>query len=216
MKSSTLFQKQSFAGYLIFALLVFFLAMMSASCSQSETSEKKTATATKSAATKPAETTTSADKFKTLSSKDTTNDLKLKINVPADWIERDDLNDVAAVQASNKADTLFLAVISEPKDQFDKGTKLEDYADLVIDHYLEGNEDKAKIKKERVKTVVNGRPAVQYEIENKANKIVTVTLLYTVVDAPQGFYQIMAWTLNSQWDEKQSLLRSITDSFREE
>ncbi|MCL2873250.1 MAG: hypothetical protein FWF41_09855 [Betaproteobacteria bacterium] len=217
MKPSVPLPKLSFVSLIV---MVFFLVLMGSACTQKSeapktgkpSSEEKTSVAAKPST----ETKAPANEFKILSATDQENQLKVQIKVPADWMTRKDLNDDAVIQSSDKASTLFLVVISEPKNQFDKDAQLKDYADIVIENFLEKTEGQAKITKEAVKTTVNGRPALQYEIERKMNKITSVTLIYTMVEGPKGFHQIMAWTYNSYWGEQQPLLKSITDSFREE
>lgn len=217
MKPSVPLSKPSFVSLIVMA---FFLALMGSACTQKSEApkkgkplgEEKTVVQEKTAT----ETSAATNEFKTLSATDRENHLKVQIQVPTDWFTRKDLNDDAVIQASNKASNLFAVVISEPKDQFDKGTQLKDYADIVIENFLEKNEEQAKAKKEAVKTTVNGRPALQYEIEMKLSKITSITMLYTIVEGSKGFHQIMAWTYSSRWDEQQPLLKTITDSFREE
>ncbi|MCL2309675.1 MAG: hypothetical protein FWC42_05285 [Proteobacteria bacterium] len=212
MISSSTFQKRFSPGALAFIGL-FFLALTGLGCSPSDGAAKKTESAAKKTES-VAEKTESADTgFKTLSAEDKTNQLKVKIKVPTDWKSRNDLNDDAVIQASNKADTLFLVVISEPKDQFDQGTKLEDYADIVIQNYLEKTEGQSSEKP--IKTTVNGRPALQYEIERKMNKIVSVKLYFVVIKGVEGFHQVLVWTLSSNWEKKQAELKSIVNSFQE-
>jgi hypothetical protein len=198
---SVISQKRSFPKALAFAFTNLFFLMAVVACTQSSEATKKVKTAT-------------AAEFKTWSAKDAAGQFTVKVKVPADWSDRKDLNDDAIIQSSDKADMLFLAIISEPKSQFDQGTKLEDYSDIVIDQFLK--KTGAKAKSEPVKIMVNGRPALQYEIERKMNKIVTIHLFYVTVEGPKGFHQILAWTFDAYWDEKKPLLESVINSFQEE
>ena len=49
-------------------------------------------------------------------------------------------------------------------------------------------------------------------MENNIN----VVFLHTTVDDGDHFQQILAWTLESRWEEQNQLLREVTGSFRSE
>jgi len=43
-----------------------------------------------------------------------------------------------------------------------------------------------------------------------------VVFLHTTVDDGDHFQQILAWTLNSRWEQQNEVLREITGGFRSE
>jgi hypothetical protein len=61
---------------------------------------------------------------------------------------------------------------------------------------------------------INGNPAIQYEVRGEIKNI-NVVYLHTTVDTPQHFQQIVAWTLQSTYDDKKDILQNVVESFKE-
>jgi hypothetical protein len=62
---------------------------------------------------------------------------------------------------------------------------------------------------------IDGHPALQEELSGTQNGT-DVVFLHTTVDDGEHFQQILAWTLESRWQEQNQLLREITRSFHRE
>jgi len=67
---------------------------------------------------------------------------------------------------------------------------------------------------EPVPLAIDGHPAMQDEISG-TEKGTNVVFLHTTVDDGDHFQQILAWTLNSRWQQPRTLsgLRQITGTF---
>ena len=68
---------------------------------------------------------------------------------------------------------------------------------------------------EPVSLTIDGPPVTQDEL-TRTEKGTNVVFLHTTVDDGDHFQQILAWTLKSQWQKQNELLREVTASFRSE
>ena len=60
---------------------------------------------------------------------------------------------------------------------------------------------------------INGFDAKQFEASGTVDKI-KIKYIFTVVDTPDHFYQIVAWTLTSKFEENKPALLDVISSFK--
>jgi hypothetical protein len=139
-------------------------------------------------------------------------DGKCQITAPGGWQKQTSLNDDASLQAANLRGELYVIVIPESKEGMDESVNL----DLVTDAVKENLTKTVggAIFSEPVSTVVNGLPAKQFEVSGEVEKL-KVTYLYSIVDAPQSYYQVITWTLTPRFESSKGKLLEIINSFKE-
>ena len=134
-----------------------------------------------------------------------------QITVPDDWDAMTDLNDVAILQAANLAKEQYIIVIDDSKEDF-ADPDLAQYSDITSQLIIDG------LGNSEVGTptpsTINGNAALQKEIRGSIDNI-NVVYLHTSVETPTHFYQVLTWTLKSQFDKNRSVLQEVTNSFRE-
>lgn len=145
---------------------------------------------------------------KTLTSADGT----VQLTIPGGWREDRELNKSAAVQASNRVQEMYVAVISEGKQEFQEAMTLETFADLSRT-VTTGNAASAEAT-DPVPTKVGNYPALEYTLRGTVENV-EVKYFTTVVETPSSFHQIITWTLASRFDQNLPTLREVAQSFRE-
>lgn len=141
----------------------------------------------------------------------TSADGDFQLNVPQNWKEETELNDVASIQSSNRLQEMYVIVIDESKEDIDESMTLEEYSKLTRNALMKAA-DSAVIEGPRELTV-NKTPFLQYEIQGTVEKI-KISYLHTVVETPKHFHQVLAWTLKSKWEKNQAMLKKVVESFR--
>lgn len=136
-------------------------------------------------------------------------DGKLKVTTSGFWVKRSDLNQRASLQAAYKDKEMYVIVITNPKADLDNFT-LEKHHQQTRERMLQ--EMKNTSATQPVLLTIDGHPALQDEITG-TEKGTDVVFLHTTVDDGDHFQQILAWTLKSQWQRQNELLREVTRSF---
>lgn len=139
-------------------------------------------------------------------------DRKCQLTVPGSWKIEKDLNDVANFQAANKISEQYAIVISESKQDFTGDVSLDYYVELITKDINTQIND-AQIG-ETKSIMVNGYPAKQIEVSGSVEKV-KAKWIYTFIDAPKNFHQILAWTIASKYDANKPVLLGVIDSFKE-
>lgn len=139
-------------------------------------------------------------------------DGKTKVTVPGTWTKLPELNKRASLQVGNKSKEVYLIVITDTKADLDNFT-LEKHHQQTRDRMLQKMKNSSATQP--VSLTIDGHPALQNELTGteKGNNVV---FLHTTVDDGDHFQQILAWTLKSQWQKQDQLLREVTTSFRNE
>jgi hypothetical protein len=145
---------------------------------------------------------------KTITSKDG----KAQLSVPSTWREDVTLNPVASLQAANTIGEMYVAVITEGKEDFSKDMTLDKFASLA--QQQQGQRIESANFTTPVRTTINGYPAVQYEV-NGTIQNVNLAYLNTIVETPNNFHQILTWTLKSKFDANKPTLQQVAQSFKE-
>lgn len=139
-------------------------------------------------------------------------DRKCQLTVPGNWKTETDLNDVANFQAGNRFAEQYAIVISDSKQDVTEEMTLDDYAELILKDFKTKVEN---VEQTDTKTLtISGYPAKQMEFSGVIDKI-KIKWIYTFVDTPKNFHQIMAWTTFSQYESNKSVLLDVINSFKE-
>lgn len=139
-------------------------------------------------------------------------DRRCQLTVPGRWQVETDLNDSANFQAGNRFAEQYAIVISESKKDFTDETTLDDYVELISKDIPNVIND-AEVSETRSLTI-NGYPAKQFEVGGSVDKI-RAKWIYTFVEAPKNYHQILTWTLTSKYEENKPVLLEVVNSFKE-
>jgi hypothetical protein len=66
---------------------------------------------------------------------------------------------------------------------------------------------------ETTSTTVNGFEAQRFEMRGEIDKIKGF-FIFTLIDTPDTYYQIMSWTMDSMSDKNKPKLLEVSDSFQ--
>lgn len=139
-------------------------------------------------------------------------DGKSQLTVPGSWKEQTRLNEEASLQVGNPFAEQYAIIITESKEDFTEEMTLEDFTSLIRQ-----NADEAitnAIISENKSLSINGYPAKQFEVSGSIDNI-KAKWIYTLIDAPENYHQIMAWTLASRYEENKPVLLEVVNSFKE-
>ncbi len=138
------------------------------------------------------------------------NDKKVQLTVPASWNTKLNMNGQAILQAAQPLQETYAIVIPDSKEDFDETVDLDYVTELVKKNtalFLENTE-----MSDPVSLKVGGFPARRFEISGTTEKV-NIRYIFTVVDAPDSYYQIMAWTLKSLFEKNKGVLLEVSNSF---
>ncbi|MCQ3974077.1 MAG: hypothetical protein DPW09_11575 [Anaerolineae bacterium] len=134
-----------------------------------------------------------------------------QLDVPGDWKKLTNINDVAQLQAGQPQQGLYAMVIGESKAFFADMT-LEGYAKLILDNNFSKLESSTVSSPETI--TLDGHQAVQYRIDGTIQGI-KATYILVIVEGSDKFFQIIAYTAQSEFDRKEGILRQVIASFKE-
>ena len=140
-------------------------------------------------------------------------DGQIAITLPTGWVQDDELNDRAQLEASNRAGQMYLIVLTQSKAEF-RGMQRDTYAEITRG-YLTRRLEKSEVSGPTPVSQVGGNPAVQYQVRGSLNDI-DVLYLHTVVETPTRFAQILAWTPPADFEKNQPTLQQVIQSFQEQ
>lgn len=137
---------------------------------------------------------------------------QVELLLPTGWQADGRLNERADLQASNELLNLYVIVLSENKgalSQFTLGDNSSYYRRLLV-------QGLTKLESQQITnvTVIDGKPAVQYEIrgELEGQKVV---YLHTTMATDDRYYQIVSWTKADLYNQHRQELQNVIGSFRE-
>jgi len=136
-----------------------------------------------------------------------------RMNLPSGWKQEkaQELHDQAELQASDRANEMYVIVMSESK---------EDFRDMTVDKHSQSTRSALIERLESPEVsdpkpvTVSGLGGVQYEIRGGVDNL-NIVYLHTTVESPTHFHQILAWTLKSRFDKNRGALDAVTHSFKE-
>lgn len=143
----------------------------------------------------------------------TSTDGKTQVITPGNWEKRTDLHDDAILQAANTREENYIVVISDNKADLEDGMTVEGHSDITRSTFLE-NVKGCTQTAGPINLTINGRTAVQYELRGVVSGV-KVVYLHTTADGDDQFYQILAWTLPSNYQKNKPILESVVNSFKE-
>lgn len=164
-----------------------------------ESSESPTASAEAEAPSEP--------EGKVLTSTDGTS----QILVPEEWESATDLNDVAILQAEHPTEEQYVIVIQDSKEDF-ADADLALHSEVTTEAIVSSLTDGSSTEPESV--TINGNPALQKEISGTIDNI-NIIYLHTNVETPTSYYQVLTWSLRSQFEDYRSNFEQVTNSFEE-
>jgi hypothetical protein len=135
-----------------------------------------------------------------------------EITVPAGWSEVTELNNNATIQASNPAQNLYAIVITDKRANLSSSTTLASYAETTSHKLSDTLTNMTQSGPESI--TVDGNPGLLYEFHGEIKNI-KAAYLFAVVQTSGHLHQIGTWTLESDFVEKQSIMRGIIDSLHE-
>lgn len=138
---------------------------------------------------------------------------KYKITLPEGWTENRKLNSDAVLQLSNEKNKNYIIVISEKKEDIIKKLTLEQYSNIIKSSIYKSINN-AKVENSK-NTRVSNYKGIQFEvIGNKDN--IKIRYLYVVLETKDNFQQIIAWTLDSNYNYDKEKLLNIIKTFKED
>ena len=137
-------------------------------------------------------------------------DGQIQVTVPSGWTESSELNDDAVLEVGNVWDELFLIVILENKRDF-ISVDLEYYSQVTTEALISDIESPEK--SQPLELLIHNNRAIQYEIRGTVEDL-NIAYLHTSVEDSQNYYQVLAWTLSSQFHNKESILQDVIQSFQ--
>jgi len=143
----------------------------------------------------------------------TSDDGKVQATIPGNWEKKSGLHEDGLLQAANLREENYLVVIPDNKADLEDGMTVEDHSELTRSAIL-GNLKDGRQTAGPVMLTINGRPAVQYELRGVVSGI-KIVYLHTTADGDDKFYQILTWTLPSNYQKNKPILESVINSFKE-
>jgi hypothetical protein len=139
-------------------------------------------------------------------------DGKLSMQAPSSWVETDRLVEGASLQAEHEFEELYVVVVMNSAVDFDPRLDLRGFARLAREGILDAQESRRMVRGPATLTI-GGRRSVQVELEGLVDGV-RIVYVHTSIQVPDGFVEVIAWTLPSLIDETRSLLQRISASVR--
>ncbi len=137
----------------------------------------------------------------------------ISLTTPASWKSDNSLNDQADIGVANVRDNVFAVVLRESKVDLDESVTLSYYTDIMVKG-LESSTKNFQVKVPSRDLIINGMSAQQQVVTATADNL-KVTYVMTTIDSGSHFSVIYAWTLTSNFEKQQALLKKVSESFTE-
>lgn len=135
----------------------------------------------------------------------------MSITLPANWNKQTDLMKDADIQVTKIDTEDYLGIISEDKDVFAKDATLEDYHKLIMENQKNAGALENLKFHDPVKIQVDGRDALQFEVTGEVSKV-KIAYLFTLVDHPKHFTQVIFWTIDQYFNDKKPLYQDMVQT----
>lgn len=142
----------------------------------------------------------------------TSTDNICQVTVPGNWKNLPELHEDAIIKAGNLFGEQYLIIIRENKEDFGKNFTLDNITEISRDNFKSAATD--TFLSEPISVKINGYPAKQFETSGEVENL-KVKYIYSIVETPNNYYQIIAWTLNSKYDQNKSIFLDVMNSFKE-
>ena len=141
----------------------------------------------------------------------TATDGTCKLTKPSGWMVTDSLHDDASIQITNPLQGTFFIILTDVKQDLDL-KNLQAFSDLVRGS-IKTNSSKYQ-ETNRQEHVIGGRPAISYRIAATVDSV-KIVYLHTVIEGEKHYLQVLGWTTDSKYSEKEADFEKITASVRE-
>jgi hypothetical protein len=138
-------------------------------------------------------------------------DGKIEVTVPNSWKVENLNNYVAVLEVANLSKEQYLLIISESIEDFAEDTKPSDYIQLVLQNIQ--NVSTNPVASELKDLKINGYDASQCDVSAEIEKM-KIKYLLTVIKSEDQFIQVLAWSLQSKYDENKATLESVSNSVK--
>lgn len=143
------------------------------------------------------------------------------VSVPDYMTKSVTLNDAATMQYINSAKNAYLIVIDDSKEELEmKGIKFASLKDFHDDNIkLLKAEENSPVESKPTEFVVNGNKFYQSELnvnfKEADNLEVKITYLITYVETKGYYYQILCWSLSSEYKNLVADFKKIAASIKD-
>lgn len=141
----------------------------------------------------------------------TATDGSCEVTVPGLWSKSTDLNAEAILQASYPLQEMYVMVFKESRGDFADSFTIDDYAELVRKDAPTRIPDAQFTP--MTSTTINALDAREFEMSGTAENV-KAKFIYAIVASKDDFYQVISWTLPSQYAANKTELLSVLHSFR--
>jgi len=139
-------------------------------------------------------------------------DGRFELTVPGTWREDPELHEEAEIEVSNRLNEMYIVVLTESKEDFADEVDLAAFASMSRQQ-LTSNIQQPEAT-EPAPAAVGSYPAMQYTMNGVVDNLKAAYII-TLVETPDNFHQIVAWTLRSKFDANEKTLREVTASFKQ-
>lgn len=135
-----------------------------------------------------------------------------QVSASSGWKDADGtLHPESELQIYNPLKEKYFMTLLESKEDF-TDFSLQAYYDIVTETFLSSVDisNQSDVKE----VTINGNKALQYTLEGTVDNL-NVVYLVTVIETPEHYGQLMAWTLKSKWDQYKDEYADLVNSFKE-
>lgn len=138
-------------------------------------------------------------------------DKLVKFMIPGSWSHNGDLNDHATLSYSSSQHQQYFIVIPELRQDLSAGTTLDKYANMIVTPMRTAlkNSKQGPTEKLKVQNFDARRIRLEGDVDNAK-----IIYSFTVIDTPEHFFQVMAWTLPSKEAEAMPVYDQVLKTFQ--
>lgn len=139
-------------------------------------------------------------------------DSKFQVSASSNWEDAEGLiHPESELQIYDPNKEKYFMTLLESKEDFNDSS-LQMYYDLTTEPFISSleNSEQGEVKE----VTINGNKALQYTLKGTVDNV-NAAYLITIIETPTHYGQLLAWTLQSKWDEYQEELTNVTNSFKE-
>ncbi|MFD3270922.1 PsbP-related protein [Paenibacillus dendritiformis] len=141
-------------------------------------------------------------------------DSRMELTLTANWMEYS-LNEEAEISAFYPAENEFVIVIPEAREEMVSDIEtLEDYYDLLNEYNYSEFAPGGPVEEPK-SVIINGLPALQFEIQGVSEDKEKIAMLITLIESPQQFTQVIFWTTQSKIEQKRESFIEAAASYKE-
>jgi len=134
----------------------------------------------------------------------------LTMQFPAQWEQNDELHEEASIKMNLLSKEMYMIVLEESAEDFTDDFTLAAYADVIQTSML-GQLTDGETTEVGETTVGDALSALQFELMGAVNNI-KVKYQVTCFQTDETFYQVIAWSLKSRYDDAVPVFSDILQS----